>query len=71
MNDNVLIRVKGLHKHFAGHTVRALDGVDATIERGEVVVKIEGSIKSILTLLASQEGAKYLVTVHYYRLLAK
>ena len=48
MNDNVLIQVKGLQKHFNGHAVRALDGVDAEIHRGEVVVVIgpSGSGKS-------------------------
>lgn len=48
MTTNVLIDVKGLEKHFKGGAIRALDGVDAQIQRGEVVVVIgpSGSGKS-------------------------
>lgn len=48
MTTDVLIDVKGLEKHFKGGTIRALDGVDAQIQRGEVVVVIgpSGSGKS-------------------------
>lgn len=44
----VLIEVKGLRKHFKNSTVKALDGVDATIKKGDVVVVIgpSGSGKS-------------------------
>ena len=44
----VLISVKGLEKHFKGGDIRALDGVDAEIHRGEVLVVIgpSGSGKS-------------------------
>lgn len=46
--NNVLIEVKGLQKHFKNSTVKALDGVDATIKKGDVVVVIgpSGSGKS-------------------------
>lgn len=48
MTTDVLIDVKGLEKHFKGGAIRALDGVDAQIRRGEVVVVIgpSGSGKS-------------------------
>ena len=46
--NNTLIEVKGLQKHFKKSTVKALDGVDVTINRGDVVVVIgpSGSGKS-------------------------
>ena len=40
MNDNTLIKVSGLKKHFTGGSVKALDGIDMEIKRGEVVVII-------------------------------
>lgn len=47
-NHEVLIEVKDLQKHFKGNTIKALDGVDATIRKGDVVVVIgpSGSGKS-------------------------
>ena len=47
-NNDVLIRVSGLQKWFNGGDVRALNGVDAEIHKGEVVVVIgpSGSGKS-------------------------
>ena len=47
MTTDVLIRVEGLEKHF-GDDIHALNGVDAEIRRGEVVVVIgpSGSGKS-------------------------
>lgn len=46
--NDVLIEVKGLQKHFKNSTVKALDGIDATIKKGDVVVVIgpSGSGKS-------------------------
>jgi len=48
VTTDVIIEVKNLQKHFRGGTIRALDGVDAQIHRGEVVVVIgpSGSGKS-------------------------
>ena len=48
MNDDVLIRVKGLKKHYKEGTIHALNGVDMEIRRGEVIVIIgpSGSGKS-------------------------
>ena len=40
MNDKVLIKVNGLKKHFTGGTVKALDGIDIEINKGEVIVII-------------------------------
>ncbi len=50
MSAEALIRIEGLEKHFGGGKIRALDGVDAEIRRGEVVVVIgpSGSGKSTL-----------------------
>lgn len=47
MNEK-LINVKDLNMHFSGGTVKALNGVNASIEKGEVVVVIgpSGSGKS-------------------------
>ncbi len=50
MNDNTLIQVSGVKKHYKGGQIKALDGVDATIQKGEVVVVIgpSGSGKSTM-----------------------
>ena len=40
MKNEVLIRAVGLKKHYMGGTIRALDGVDMDIHKGEVVVII-------------------------------
>ena len=47
-NDDVLIHVENLQKHFKGGQIKALDGVTTDIKRGEVVVVIgpSGSGKS-------------------------
>ena len=47
-SGEALISVRGLEKHFAGGSIRALNGIDADIYRGEVVVVIgpSGSGKS-------------------------
>jgi len=48
VSDNVIIRAEGVKKHFKGGEIKALDGVSAEIQRGEVVVVIgpSGSGKS-------------------------
>lgn len=53
MNDNVLIRVKGLKKYYNGGTVKALDGIDCEIHKGEVVVIIGPSGSGKSTFLRS------------------
>ena len=40
MNDNAIIKVCGLKKHFTGGTVKALDGIDLEIKKGQVIVII-------------------------------
>ena len=48
MNDNVIISAQDLKKHFGQGKIKALDGVSADINKGEVVVVIgpSGSGKS-------------------------
>ena len=53
MNDNVLIKVSGLKKHYTGGAVKALDGIDCEILRGEKVVIIGPSGSGKSTLLRS------------------
>ena len=52
MNDNI-IKVSGLKKYYNGGEVKALDGVDAEIKRGEVVVVIGPSGSGKSTFLRS------------------
>ncbi len=40
MSDNVLIKVNNLKKHYNGGSVKALNGVNCEIKKGEVVVII-------------------------------
>ncbi len=48
MNDNVIIDVKNIKKHYNNGIIKALDGIDAQVHNGEVVVVIgpSGSGKS-------------------------
>lgn len=48
MNDNYIIETHGLCKYYKGDKIKALDGVDTKIKKGEVVVVIgpSGSGKS-------------------------
>ncbi len=48
-----IIKVQGLKKHYFGGKVKALDGVDVSIRRGEVVVIIGPSGSGKSTLLRS------------------
>ena len=52
MQDSV-IRVCGLKKHYNGGKIKALDGIDAEIKRGEVVVVIGPSGSGKSTFLRS------------------
>lgn len=51
--NNTLIEVKNLKKHYTGGKVKALDGVDISIYKGEVVVIIGPSGSGKSTLLRS------------------
>ncbi|MBE6543361.1 MAG: amino acid ABC transporter ATP-binding protein [Ruminococcaceae bacterium] len=53
MTDNILISVKGVKKHYLDGKVKALNGVDIDIKRGEVVVIIGPSGSGKSTLLRS------------------
>lgn len=53
MTDNVLIRVSDLKKHYNGGAVKALDGIDCEIKKGEVVVIIGPSGSGKSTFLRS------------------
>ncbi len=52
MSDNI-IEVRGLKKHYLGGKVKALDGIDADIKKGEVVVVIGPSGSGKSTFLRS------------------
>ncbi len=53
MNDNCLINVTGLKKHYLAGTVKALDGINLEIDKGEVVVIIGPSGSGKSTVLRS------------------
>ena len=53
MTDNVLIKVENLKKHYTGGAVKALDGVNCEIKKGEVVVIVGPSGSGKSTLLRS------------------
>ena len=53
MNDNCLINVTGLKKHYLDGTVKALDGINLEIDKGEVVVIIGPSGSGKSTVLRS------------------
>jgi polar amino acid transport system ATP-binding protein len=52
VNDNI-IQVTGLKKHYKGGVIKALDGIDLNISRGEVVVIIGPSGSGKSTFLRS------------------
>ena len=53
MNENVLIRVNDLKKHYNNGAIKALDGISTTISKGEVVVVIGPSGSGKSTFLRS------------------
>ena len=66
MSDNTIIKVSGLKKHFTGGTVKALDGIDLEIKRGEVIVIIGPSgcgkstfLRSLNLLESPTDGSIY------------
>ena len=66
MTTESIIKVEGLQKYFKGGEIKALDGIDAEVRRGEVVVVIgpSGSGKSTflrcLNLLEVPTGGRIL-----------
>lgn len=52
-NDNVLIKVRGLKKHYNDGAVKALDGIDIDIHQGEVIVVVGPSGSGKSTFLRS------------------
>ena len=52
-DNNVLIKVSGLKKHYNKSSVKALDGIDCEIKKGEVVVVIGPSGSGKSTFLRS------------------
>jgi len=52
-NDNCLIRVNGLKKHYNNGAIKALDGVTVDINRGDVIVVIGPSGSGKSTFLRS------------------
>ncbi len=53
MTDNVLIKVQDLKKHYTSGVVKALDGVNCEIKKGEVVVIVGPSGSGKSTFLRS------------------
>ena len=53
MSANPYVTIKGLKKHYKGGEIRALDGVDCTIDKGEVLVIIGPSGSGKSTFLRS------------------
>ena len=51
--EDVIIRVEGLKRHYARGKIKALDGIDLSVRRGEVVVIIGPSGSGKSTLLRS------------------
>ncbi len=66
MNDNVLIKVEGLKKHYKGGAIKALDGIDMEIRQGEVVVIIGPSGSGKSTFLRSLNLLEYPTEGHIY-----
>ena len=52
-NDNVLIQVRGLKKYYNGGKIKALDGIDVDINKGDVMVVIGPSGSGKSTFLRS------------------
>ena len=52
-NDNCLIRIRGLNKHYNHGKIHALNGIDIDINRGDVMVVIGPSGSGKSTFLRS------------------
>ena len=66
MSDNTIIKVCDLKKHFIGGSVKALDGIDLDIQKGEVIVIIGPSgcgkstfLRSLNLLEVPTDGSIY------------
>lgn len=66
MTDNILIKVKDLKKHYNGGTVKALDGINCEIRKGEVVVIIGPSGSGKSTFLRSLNLLEIPTAGHIY-----
>ena len=67
MTDNkVLIKVENLKKHYTGGSVKALDGIDCEIKKGEVVVIVGPSGSGKSTLLRSLNLLEIPTSGHIY-----
>ena len=53
IDNKVIIKVENLKKHYTGGVVKALDGIDCEIKKGEVVVIVGPSGSGKSTLLRS------------------
>ncbi len=70
MSDNKIIRVSGLKKHYKNGEIKALNGVDLEVSKGEVIVIIGPSgcgkstfLRSLNLLEVPTEGKIYLEDV--------
>ena len=66
MTDNILIKVKDLKKHYNGGEVKALDGINCEIRKGEVVVIIGPSGSGKSTFLRSLNLLEIPTAGHIY-----
>lgn len=66
MTDNILIKVKDLKKHYNGGAVKALDGINCEIRKGEVVVIIGPSGSGKSTFLRSLNLLEIPTAGHIY-----
>ncbi len=65
-DNNVLITVEGLYKHFNNGVVKALNGIDCQINKGEVVVIVGPSGSGKSTLLRSLNLLENPTSGHIY-----
>ena len=54
-DNNVLIRVENLKKHYNDGAVKALNGIDCEIKKGEVVVIDENFAVRITNIINPQD----------------
>jgi polar amino acid transport system ATP-binding protein len=66
IDNNALIRVEGLKKHYLNGTVKALDGINCTINKGEVAVIVGPSGSGKSTMLRSLNLLEMPTSGHIY-----